>query len=165
MNAPATFFADSPAETVRGVFARIDRERMHDVPLCNRALDVEPVGFRLWEGLWVGVVITPWSMNLMVLPAGNEDFAPLRVGQETEWAFPSGAYPFMGNQEPGLGEYHYCSLFSPMDAFIDQAVAREVAEASLNELFTAPVPEAPPQPEPLDRRAFLRKALGRREPA
>lgn len=163
MNAPETFFAESPAETVRRIFERIDRERMHDVPLCNRALEVEAVGFRHWEGLWVGVVITPWAMNLMLLPAGNESFSPLRVGQEHEWAFPSGAYPFMGNHEPGLGEYHYCSLFSPMDDFIDQAVAREVAEASLNELFVAPEPETPPQPQPLDRRAFLRKALGRKD--
>jgi len=165
MNAPVTCLADSPAETVRRVFERIDRERMHDVPLCNRALEVDTVGFRLWEGLWVGVVITPWAMNLMVLPAGREDFTPLRVGQEHEWEFPSGIYPFMGNEEPELGEYHYCSLYSPMDAFIDQAVVREVAEAAMNELFVAPVPEAPPEPQPLDRRAFLRKALGRRESA
>jgi len=165
MRAMDTPCVENPAETVCQVFERIDRERMHDVPLCNRALEVEAVGFRHWEGLWLGVVITPWAMNLMLLPAGNEAFAPLRVGQEHEWELPSGIYPFMGNAEPGLGEYHYCSLFSPMDDFIDQAVAREVAQAAMDALLVIPEPERPQAPAPLDRRAFLRKAFGHRTPA
>ncbi len=155
-------FSDNPSNTVLAVFAQIARERMGDVPMCNRALSVEVVGFRAWHGLWVGVVITPWAMNLMVLPGGSEAFAPLRVGREHEWDFPSGVYPFMGNHEPGLGEYHYCSLFSPMEAFGDQDDAREVALASLDALFVEPVPERPAAPPAIDRRAFLRRALGRR---
>jgi [NiFe] hydrogenase assembly HybE family chaperone len=159
-------FRTDPRPIVQAVFERIDRERMHDVPLCNRALTVDITDFIAWAGLWVGVVITPWAMNLMLLPGagGGEDdnFMPLRVGQIHEWEFPSGCYPFMGNHEPGLGEYHYCSLFSPMDGFADPAAAREVALASLDELFNPPVPELPPA---VDRRAFLRRAFGHRVPA
>jgi len=159
-------FDANPRAVVQAVFERIDRERMHDVPLCNRALAVETTDFVAWSGLWVGVVITPWAMNLMLLPGegtGEDDsFMPLRVGQIHEREFPSGCYPFMGNHEPGLGEYHYCSLFSPMDGFADPVAAREVALASLDELFNPPAPELPPA---VDRRAFLRRALGHRASA
>jgi len=160
MNLVASPFDADPADTVAAVFDRIARERMHDVPICNRALAVEAVGFRAWAGVWVGVVVTPWAMNLLVLPGGSEAFVPLRVGQAQEWEFPSGCYPFMGNHEPGLGEYHYCSLFSPMALFEDQTAAREVALASVAALFEAPAPTAAPA---LDRRGFLRRALGHRE--
>lgn len=159
-----TRFDANPRAVVQAVFERIARERMHDVPLCNRALRVEATDFVAWSGLWIGVVITPWAMNLMLLPGEGDDgsFLPLRVGQIHEREFPSGCYQFMGNHEPGLGEYHYCSLFSPMAGFADPAAAREVARASLDELFNPPVPEAPPA---VDRRAFLRRAFGQRASA
>ena len=159
MSAARACHPENPSSAVAAVFARIARERMHDVPICNRALSVEVVGLRAWQGLWVGVVITPWAMNLLVLPGGSDAFVPLRVGGEHIWDFPSGAYAFMGHHEPGLGDYHYCSLFSPMADFADQAAARAVACASLDELFAAPAAEPP---RALDRRAFLRTALGRR---
>jgi [NiFe] hydrogenase assembly HybE family chaperone len=155
-------FAADPGPEVQAVFERIGRERMADVPLCNRALAVEALAFVGWDGLWVGVVITPWAMNLMVLPGGNPDFAPLRVGRTQAWRFPSGEYLLMGSAEPGLGDYHYTSLFSPMDEFSSQAAAREVAQAALEALLQAPAPSPAPG---LDRRGFLRRALGQREPA
>lgn len=158
----APLFRTDPGPIVEAVFERIGRERMADVPLCNRALAVEAVGFRDWHGLWVGVLVSPWAMNLMVLPGGAEAFAPLRVGEQAEWSFPSGAYPVMGHAEAELGDYHYCALFSPMDAFADQASARAVADAALAALFEAPGQPAAPA---LDRRGFLRKALGRKEAA
>ena len=49
------------------MFSRIQAERMADVPLLNPALTVETVGFRLWQDSWLGVLITPWSMNLLAL--------------------------------------------------------------------------------------------------
>ncbi|QID16860.1 [NiFe]-hydrogenase assembly chaperone HybE [Nitrogeniibacter mangrovi] len=164
MGTPATVFADDPSAPVQAAFARIGRERMREVPLCHAGLSVETVGFTHWDGLWVGVLITPWAMNLMVLPGGSAAFAPVRVGHTVEWAFPSGAYAFMGHQEDGLGEYHYCPLFSPMEAFEDQAAARAVAEEVMQSLFAAPVAPAT-APGGMDRRAFFRRALGRGAPA
>jgi len=160
---PARFDAN-PRALVESVFERIDRERMRDVPLCNRALAVEATDFIEWSGVWVGVVTTPWAMNLLVLPGHGAEgsFMPLRVGQTREREFPSGAYPFMGNHESGLGEYHYCPLFSPMDSFEDPAAARAVAQATLDALFDSPQTEDAPG---VDRRAFLRRALGQRAPA
>lgn len=155
-------FRTDPRAIVQATFERIDRERMHDVPLCNRALRVDTTDFIAWAGLWVGVVITPWAMNLVLLSGEGEAVEPLPVGEEQARDFPSGTYPFMGSHEPGLGDYHYCPLFSPMTDFADADTAREVAQATLTELFHAPTPETPPA---VDRRAFLRRALGQRASA
>jgi [NiFe] hydrogenase assembly HybE family chaperone len=157
-------FNANPRALVESVFERIDRERMHDVPLCNRALAVEATDFIEWSGVWVGVVTTPWAMNLLVLPGlgADDSFMPLRVGQTREREFPSGAYPFMGSEESGLGEYHYCPLFSPMDSFEDPAAARAVAQAALDALFDVPAEVRTPG---VARRDFLRRALGQRASA
>ena len=158
MRVPTCDSDTHPAARVAAAFERIARERMADVPLCNRALAVESVGFRRWNGLWVGVLVTPWAMNLMLLPAGHAAFAPLAVGQVRAWDLPSGAYEFMGGDAPGVGPFHCCALFSPMNDFATQGEARATAAAVMDTVLAAPPEVAPPA---VDRRAFLRRALGR----
>ena len=51
---------------------RIQRERMADIPLLNPALEVQAVGFSVWEAYCLGVLITPWFMNLMLLPLAGD---------------------------------------------------------------------------------------------
>ena len=41
---------------------------MAGVPMLNPALRVQAVGFRHWQSHWLGVLVTPWFMNLMLLP-------------------------------------------------------------------------------------------------
>ncbi len=103
-------------------FRRIERKRMQGLPFLNPALKVEAVGFVPWETGVLGVLITPWFMNLVLLP-GTADWRQLRVGSKVRHSFPSGCYEFTVGDEPGIGRYQSCSLFSPMQAFEDQAAA------------------------------------------
>ncbi len=41
--------------------------RMRGLPIVNPALAVEAVGFAPWEGHWLGVMVTPWFINLTLL--------------------------------------------------------------------------------------------------
>jgi [NiFe] hydrogenase assembly HybE family chaperone len=166
---------DDPAPDIERTFGRIAAGAMADLPLNNPALRVEAVGFRLWQGLWVGVVITPWAINLLLLPAGSSAFAPLALGKRHTWTFPSGDYPFMGSADADLGPYQFCSLFSPTFEFTTQADARTAAHAAMAALFEA-TQGATADAEaarlhgrsvadvPLSRRGFLRGDLfGRHE--
>ena len=110
-------------------FASIQRERMADVPVLNRALAVQAVGFREWHEHCVGVLITPWFMNLMLLPQDGEKWAGLPLGSKITHVFPSGIYEFILAEEAGIGHYQMCSLFSPVFDFEDQAAAVATAEA------------------------------------
>lgn len=131
----------NPSARLREVFSRIQAERMADVPLLNPALTVETVGFRLWQDSWLGVLITPWSMNLLAL-AGVTPFAPLGAHAVDSLTLPDGAVDFHGAFEPALGHYRQASLFSPMWQFAHQDVARATAEEVMNLLFpAAPAPD------------------------
>ena len=131
----------NPSARLREVFSRIQAERMADVPLLNPALTVETVGFRLWQDSWLGVLITPWSMNLLAL-AGVTPFAPLGAHAVDSLTLPDGAVDFHGAFEPALGHYRQASLFSPMWQFAHQDAARTTAEEVMNLLFpAAPAPD------------------------
>lgn len=145
---------DNPAARVERAFAAIAATRMADLPLSNPALAVEACGFQAWNGLWLGVLVTPWAINLVLLPDGNPAFRRLGPDRRQSWLFPSGEYAFHGAEEEGLGAYQACSLFSPAFEFACQEEARR---AALEALF-APrddIPAPPAGARPLSRRAFL----------
>jgi len=125
---------DPPARLER-LFCRILAERMQDMPLNNDKLGVQAVGFRRWEGRWLGVLITPWFMNLVLLPDEPARWQPLPMRETWGYAFPAGVFDFLGNEEPGFGPFQTCSLFSPMFDFADDAGARATALAALDALF------------------------------
>jgi [NiFe] hydrogenase assembly HybE family chaperone len=141
---------------LEAVFEHVHRARMTDLPFLNPNLHVEAVGFRDWQGARVGALITPWSIVIVAMPgAVPEAVRRLPTGQSHEWTFPSGAYEFHGHEEPTLGHYHQCSLFSPAMEFATHEDARTAAQAALDALFAVPAPPTPPPPRKFSRRGLL----------
>ena len=157
--------ATEAVAALTAAFERIAATRMAGLPMNNPALKVAVVGFQPWaEDYLVGVLITPWAINLVVLGAG------LRLGADSRrtWDFPSGSYEFMGGEEPECGAFQFCSLFSPAFEFAgqDEAVAtgREImtclflepAGAAAERRETARLAGASALQVPTSRRDFLR---------
>jgi [NiFe] hydrogenase assembly HybE family chaperone len=125
------------AATLERVYQGILTERMAGLPLVNPVLQVRAIGFRPWHEGLIGVLLTPWFMNLMQLPSRPDGLAP---GQQLSYRFPSGDYRFTVGEEPGIGLYLMCSLYSPVFQFQDQATAEAVAEQILVDLLREPAP-------------------------
>jgi [NiFe] hydrogenase assembly HybE family chaperone len=151
MNPQAVEQAVEVARRVVEVFEHIANTRMHDFPLGNPALRVQAVGFCDWQGWTVGVLIAPWSINLLRVPQAVSAQGSL------DWALPSGDYRFMPLAEPCLPGAQICSLYSPPAEFGGQAEAEAVAQAIMNELLRAP---RQPEPARWSRRALLRGSAG-----
>lgn len=149
-------WVQDPSPELETVFAHIARTRMADVPLCNAALRVEAIGFRPGPGgHWVGVMVTPWAINLLCLPRQAEHWPALPAGAKHDWGFPSGAYEFTVAEESSLGAYHLCSLFSPVLEFASHDQAQLTARAAVEALFAEPVAATGATPAGASRRAFL----------
>lgn len=116
-------------------FREIWHAKMRDLPMVNKLLSVEAVGFRMVDGRPLGVLISPWFMNLIQLPAEDEEWSNLVPGAKELIAFPSGEYEFIHNTRDMIGGYKACSLFSPMGDFSTQMQAQEVARAVMVALF------------------------------
>ena len=135
--------------------------RMAGLPIVNPALAVEAVGFVPWEGCWLGIVVAPWFMNLVLAPREPAAWQPLARGEKRKYHFPAGTYDFIGACDDLAGEHLTCALFSPMDMFADQPTAVLTAELALAALFDAahaPEPEPPPG-EPTGRLDAIRDAV------
>jgi [NiFe] hydrogenase assembly HybE family chaperone len=164
----------SPAERLEKVF-RAAAVRMAGLPVSNLALRVEAVGFAEWEGCWLGVIVTPWCMNLVLAPRDSARWTPLAPGDKRRYRFPAGEYEFVGAADAVAGEYQVCSLASPLPDFDDHETARQVASLAREALLdpanadpAAPVGARRPGPlarleagigAPLSKRDFLRGAF------
>ncbi|GAB3493821.1 [NiFe]-hydrogenase assembly chaperone HybE [Curvibacter fontanus] len=181
-------------DALTALFENVGRTRMAGVPILNPALRVEALGFELCETVVahsapvaaptpagalaqasekvsaVGILITPWFMNLVWLPLERID-QPGTAGSSRSHRVGVKNFDFIASYEPTFGSYEACSLFSPMFEFTDHAAACATAQAVLAELRQPPAPapvtaapakEAVAQAKPSDlaaRRTFL---FGRR---
>lgn len=147
-------------DALESAFRHIAATRMRGLPLLHAPLQVQAVGFAPAGAGWaLGVLVTPWFMNLLRLPlqplvalptalptspAPAATPACLAIGQDGVREIGGESLHFIGAHEPRLGHYEVCSLFSPMFQFVDQAAAVATAHEVLRLLRQ---PAAPPQPE------------------
>ncbi|MGZ5027385.1 MAG: [NiFe]-hydrogenase assembly chaperone HybE [Methylobacter sp.] len=136
-------------------FNRILVECMSDLPVINNALSVQAVGFNRFGEDWLGVLITPWFMNLMLLPGLDSRWCELQPGTKIDKSFPYGEFEFTLANEAQLGIYALCSLFSPMFQFENQAAALTAAQAAFQGLLAEAAPRG------VSRRDLLRGAIGK----
>lgn len=160
--------AELLAQRLEQTFRRIAATRMAGVPVLNRALQVQALGFAPLPPTadeapaLLGVLLTPWFMNLLRVPPelaaapGAEPAsasvdasvsAPgwLTEGRSAERRIGAHQLTFVGAFEATLGRYEQCSLFSPMFQFADQGAAVATAREVLR-LLRAPQQQPAPAP-------------------
>jgi [NiFe] hydrogenase assembly HybE family chaperone len=91
--------ADAIGEALAACYREIDATAMRDAPICNAALHVTAIGFREYQSYAVGVILSPWFLNLVVpeigpgaAPAGCPAVAARQ--QSTEHILSEAAFPF-----------------------------------------------------------------------
>lgn len=129
-----------PSAALEAAFRRIERERMQGVPILNPALAVQAVHFERWQGQWLGALVTPWFLNLVLVPGDADRWRPAAEGERVFHRFAAGDFAFLGGSEPEVGAFQSCSLVSPMGQFADQATAVSTARAALAMLHVQRAP-------------------------
>lgn len=138
-------------QRVQASYEQIARTHMAGLPICNPALPVETIGFEAARGPaegetgWLGVLLTPWCMNLVWL--SDMPAAVPAPGESRIHRLGAVDYPFIGSEDETLGVFECCSLFSPVFEFTEPGLAREVALEVLRSLRQAidDPPERPSQ--------------------
>ncbi|MEM6666861.1 MAG: [NiFe]-hydrogenase assembly chaperone HybE, partial [Pseudomonadota bacterium] len=77
-------------------------DNMVGLPVHNDKLEIDAVGFQVFEDGYLGVVATPWSMNLTYVPADPDTPAPAAIGASMTRVFPSGSYNFIVGRMDGV---------------------------------------------------------------
>ena len=167
---PAVAREDDPSAFLTTHYQHVWQTRMHDMPFVNPALSVETIGFVQLQGDWVGVVVTPWFINLFLVFGGGELWGDIPAGERRYLNLPCGTLQFIADDDPDIGPYQYCPLIAPVSNVPDMATARQTGRDAMAAVMVPPAPpvveEAPPPAEPekrdVSRRGFLRALSGRR---
>jgi [NiFe] hydrogenase assembly HybE family chaperone len=138
-------------DQLQGHFDEIYRERMRDLPIVNDQLAVEAIGFREFEDHEIGVLLTPWFMNLFLI-TGDDQWSDTEQGSTVDIPLPAENCEFIVSHDDELGTYLSAILFRTVADFPDQDTARAVADEVMASLFS--VPEADP-PKRVSRRTLL----------
>jgi len=176
---------EDPSAALTRHFALLRDMRMAGLPFLNDAIDVCVADCRRIDGDWLAALVTPWSIQLVLLPGGGTLWQDSAAGVRRAIALPVGELVFIGEADDGseegrVGKYAgeggvpaflYCPLISPLDHVADTAAACAIARDALVAALTAPpsaapdlaavAPDtgggmAPTSPPSAGRRAFLR---------
>lgn len=169
---PATARDSDPSAQLEAHYRQIWETRMRDLSFVNPQLEVAAIGFMRHEGDWLGVMITPWFLNLFLISGGGALWGDIPAGERRYLELPCGTLAFIADDDPNLGPYQYCPLIAPVSALPDMAAARQAAHDALAAVL-APIPESLPEPKPVpeptietrrhvSRRGFFGRLAGRR---
>lgn len=115
---------------------------MRELPLYNAEVAIEAIDFRAFgEDALIGVVLTPWFMNLVLLPVAPEPMRMAEIGRPVEVALPVGKRTFVIGGNDVVGLYRAHSLHSPVLTFTLPGQAQAEARRQLALLMTPPAQE------------------------
>src|SRR6056297_4242961 len=132
--------------------------RMRDLPFYNDSLSIEPVGFREWEGHRLGILITPWFINLILLPGERDDWSAVDQGDQSDWHLPAETIRFTANRdEEDTDEVFLAApVFTNVIGVPDHEAAKNIAAQVLESLLAKPGSEKAAPGHAVSRRDLLR---------
>jgi len=141
--------------------------QIRDAPPGNVLLSCAAVDFARCRGDWIGVVVTPWFINVFLLPGGGDLWGDIPAGQRRYVDLPSGTVAFTAAEDPFIGPYQYSPLVEPVSAVPDMAAALNIAHEVMRGIFPQPTgaPEVAQRESVVPvstRRAFFRRLAGKR---
>ncbi len=132
-------FAASPHGVVQAAFERIAAEEMLDLPFLHPTMPVFVPGFTLFEGQWIGSILTPWMLSLAIFPGPEQSWPPRKVGEKLGLQLPFGEMMFTVGELDGISQYCACSLMSPLAHELTLDQGKALAQDCLRMVLSLPV--------------------------
>ncbi|MFQ2432350.1 hydrogenase-2 assembly chaperone [Aeromonas caviae] len=153
-------FASDPAPLLVAQYERIAQQEMQVLPFYHPAMPIV-AECTLFEGQWLGCVLTPWMLSVVVLP-GPDQLWPVRSSSERlALQLPCGNLTFMVGELPETGQLLACSLMSPIDPHLGAEEGRALVSSALKMLLSLPVQQGEGGVNLSRRRLFgARRGLG-----
>ncbi len=124
---------ENPSEKLEIRFRQIQKT-MSSLPIYHPKVRVQAVDFSPWKYFWLGIMVTPWSINLILFPGDRSHWKSVPKGKKLHYKFSAGIFDFISVHDQSLGEYQMCSMLSPLSEITDHEMAILVAKSILNEL-------------------------------
>lgn len=116
-------------------FKQIGDERIVGLPIYNDSLAVEAIEFQPCGDNNIGALITPWFINIMLMPNSNNHWQARSLGDRINYELPCGEQEFMLGEDEVVGRYLFRTVASPTHCYHSQEAARSAAQKSLQTLL------------------------------
>ncbi|EKN5936399.1 hydrogenase-2 assembly chaperone [Yersinia enterocolitica] len=146
----------NPAALLEQVFGQVAADEMRGLPFYRDHIPLRACGFQLFEQQWIGALLTPWMLSLVVLPGPQQSWQRRAVGERLMLALPCGTIGFTVSEIAGCGQYLSRSLMSPLDTSLSAERALQLAEQSARMALSLPVMDADAPADPRRRALFNR---------
>ncbi|EKN3563492.1 hydrogenase-2 assembly chaperone [Yersinia enterocolitica] len=144
----------NPAALLEQVFGQVAADEMRGLPFYRDHIPLRACGFQLFEQQWIGALLTPWMLSLVVLPGPQQSWQRRAVGERLMLALPCGTIGFTVSEIAGCGQYLSRSLMSPLDTSLSAERALQLAEQSARMALSLPVMDADAPADPRRRALF-----------
>ncbi|VTU07211.1 hydrogenase-2 operon protein HybE [Actinobacillus porcinus] len=148
-------FIDNPSELFRSEMEKI-AENMRDLPFYRHDIPCFTPNFVLFEGQWIGTVLTPWMMSIVVLPGPQQQWEERAIGDKLGLQLPYKTITFTVSGVESVPQYLSSSLLSPLDPNLTAEQAIQLTKDCLTMLLSLPVQQQAPD---LNKRNILRAML------
>ena len=122
-------------------FRQIGLERIYGLPVYNEALTVEAVDFRACDGGMIGALVTPWFLNIMLLPDDTSNLQNRQLGEKVKFTLETGEHDFVIGEDEEIGYYLFRTVTSPTQCYKKQVAAVTSGKKALRTLLTPPEQE------------------------
>lgn len=140
-----------PSDKLKKAFEGV-AEQMKDLPFLHPHVKIQTLSFQVYEGQWVGAVLTPWMLSICILPGPGQEWPWRKVSTKIGVSFPRKDLPFIASEIDGVGQYLSCSLMSPLRLDQNPVMLAELAKESVAELLKETDTDEPAQKS---RRMFI----------
>ena len=131
-------FASNPATLLVAQYERIAREEMQGLPFYHATMPIVAECV-LYEDQWLGCVLTPWMLSLVVLPGPDQRWPVRSSSDRLALQLPCGNLTFMVGELPETGQLLASSLMSPLDPHLGAEQGRSLVSNTLKMLLSLPV--------------------------
>lgn len=148
-------YPENPGALVQQAFEKVAQtEDMLALPFYHRDIQVKSIDFQLFEEQWIGVVLTPWMMNIVILPGPTQIWPQRQIGDKLGLQFPRGKVLFIVGEMDEIGQYLSCSVKSPLDQHIGALIYEQLAQDVLKDLLGQKEPDSDAPENP--KRRFIK---------
>lgn len=144
-------------------FAQIGRERVEGMPIYNEHLQVEAIDFQPCPDGLLGVLITPWFINVILLPENDLRWQSSELGTKHVCKLDSGIFEFVLGEDEEVGHYLFRTVLSPTHCLKSQTAAQATARKALYDLLASEEPSQAVHSEPVELSPAMQENMGRRD--
>ena len=145
-------FEQDPSAIFQSAMETVAKE-MQDLPFYRANIECYCPKFVLFENQWIGTIVTPWMLSVVILPGKDQQWEPRELGDKLTIQLPYKSLTFTVSGVEQVPQYLSCSLHSPLDSAITNTQAKQLAQDCLRMVLS--MPTKTPTFDP-DRRSLFR---------